>query len=189
MLTYGQPQLIVRAPNLKELRLNRFKGFPYAALDFSSLAHLETLELVDCELVAAPELPPSIRELTLIKISPQPTISRGFQFSNNLPSIEKLHLYGLTFSLPEISRLLDGIDDADDRPEQYPKLKMLGITGVFTELWPEGLSEREALLQHPRLSGIEELVFNLSTDLGVDDDCAELISSKLCSTTLTMVWC
>jgi hypothetical protein len=179
MLIHDQPDLIEKAPNLKELRLNRFKGYP-PIIDFSNLTHLEILELVDCELRAAPGLPPSIRELILLKIAPQPTISRGFQFINNLPLIEKLHLYGLTFGFPEINRLLDGIDDAEDCPEQYSKLKTLGVTGTFTELWPEGLSEREALLQHPRLSDIEELVFNLSTDLGVDDECAKLISSKLC---------
>jgi hypothetical protein len=84
----------------------------------------------------------------------------------------------LTFGFPEIGRLLDGIDDTEDGPACYSKLKMLGITGTFTELWPEGLAERKTLLEHPRLSDIEELVFNLNTDHVVGDDCAVLISSK-----------
>jgi len=170
------PDLIQKAPSLKELRLNRFSCLLLQVIDFSSLLSLEVLELVDCTLRAAPKLPSSIRELVLLKITPQPTISHGFQFSSNLPVLEKLQLDGLTFSFPEICRLLDGIDDAEDRPSEYPKLKLLGITGTFTELWPEGLTERETLLIHPRLRNIEELIFNLNTDLMVGDDCAVLIS-------------
>jgi hypothetical protein len=84
----------------------------------------------------------------------------------------------LTFGFPEICRLLDGIDDAEDFSPEFSKLKMLGITGTFTEVWPEGLAERKMLLEHPRLTNIEELIFNLSTDHVVGDDCAVLISSK-----------
>jgi hypothetical protein len=175
---YPQPMLIEKAPNLRELRLSRFQGFPLQILDFSALLNLEALELVDSGLGAAPELPPSIRELVLLNITHHPTISHGFQFNHNLPALETLHLSGLTFSFPEICRLLDGIEDSEDCPPRCAKLKTLGITGTFTELWPEGLTERKTLLEHPRLSNIEELVFNLNTDHMVDDSCAVLISSK-----------
>jgi hypothetical protein len=181
MLIALQSELIGKIPNLKELRLNRFPGFPPQNLDLSSLVKLEVLELFDCGLMAGPELPPSLRELTLFKITAQPTTSHSFQFSNDLPLLEKLYLYGLTFGLPEICRLLDGINDTNDRPSKYSKLKMLGITGAFTGLWPDGLAERDALFEHPRLRDVEELVFNLSTDLGAGDDCVILISSKLSS--------
>jgi hypothetical protein len=133
---------------------------------------------MQCPLRAAPALPPSIRELVLVDITQTPTTFTGFLFTSNLPALEKLHLSGLTFDLLEVERLLDGIDGAD-HVTQYPKLKMLGLTGVYTGFWPDGRAQQTQLLTHSRLRNIEELVLNLNTDIVVDDMIAQIVSGEL----------
>lgn len=91
--------------------------------------------------------------------------------------LEKLHLSGLTFDLVEVERLLDGIDE-EDRATQYPKLKMLGLTGVYTGFWTDGRTQQTQLLAHARLSDIEELILNLNTDIAIDDMIAQIVSGK-----------
>ncbi|KAF2424949.1 RNI-like protein [Tothia fuscella] len=185
------PSLVTRAPKLKELRLSRFPASMGVTLlpliDMLTLANLEVVEFRACDLHVAPLLPPSIREFVLLDNG---SSIRGLRFTNDLPALEKLHLSGLCFDIPEICGLLDGIHDMEYVGE-YPKLKSFALTGVDTGIWTDGRNQQIQLLEHTRLSAIEELILTLNTDHVVDDIIAEVIAKtfkKLRRLDLSTTW-